>query len=60
MASTLVVILRRVVGRAEETIDRVSVLSPIAIEILMVRNGEGQSSHVCVFSVKFLHILPQV
>ena len=34
-------------------LDRVSVLSPIAIDILMVRNGEGQSSHVCVFSVNF-------
>ena len=32
-------------------VDRVSVPSPIAIEILMVRNGEGQSSHVLVFSV---------
>ena len=34
-------------------IDRVSVPSPIAIEKLMVRNGEGQSSHVCLFSVNF-------
>ena len=35
------------------TLDRVSVPSPIAIDILMVRNGEGQSSHVIVFSVNF-------
>ena len=34
-------------------LDRVSVPSPIAIEILMVRNGEGQSSHVPVFCVNF-------
>ena len=34
-------------------VDRVSVPSPIAIEKLMVRNGEGPSSHVCVFSVNF-------
>ena len=34
-------------------IDRVSVPSPIAIDILMVRNCEGQSSHVLVFSVNF-------
>ena len=32
-------------------VDRVSVLSPIAIDILMVRNGEGQSSQVPVFCV---------
>ena len=32
-------------------LDRVSVPSPIAIDILMVRNGEGQSSHVPVFCV---------
>ena len=32
-------------------IDRASVPSPIAIEILMVHNGEGQSSHVLVFCV---------
>ena len=34
-------------------LDRVSIPSPIAIDILMVRNGEGQSSHVLVFSVNF-------
>ena len=34
-------------------IDRVSVPSPIAIDMLMVRNGEGQSSHVPVFCVNF-------
>ena len=34
-------------------LDRVSVPSPIAIDILMVRNGEGQSSHVPVFCVNF-------
>ena len=28
------------------TVDRVSVPSPIAIDILMVRIGEGQSPHV--------------
>ena len=33
------------------TLDRASVPSPIAIEILMVHNGEGQSSHVLVFCV---------
>ena len=38
---------------AQPHIDRVSVPSPIAIEKLMVRNGEGQSSHVLVFSVNF-------
>ena len=32
-------------------VDRASVPSPIAIEILMVHNGEGQSSHVLVFCV---------
>ena len=32
-------------------LDRASVPSPIAIEILMVHNGEGQSSHVLVFCV---------
>ena len=41
-------------------IDRVSIPSPIAIDILMVRNGEGQSSHVLVFCVNFemLKIIP--
>ena len=34
-------------------VDRVSVLSPVAIDILMVRIGEGQSSHVLVFCVNF-------
>ena len=34
-------------------LDRVSVPSPIAVDILMVRNGEGQSSHVLVFCVNF-------
>ena len=34
-----------------ETLDRVSVPSPIAIDMLMVHNGEGQSSHVPVFCV---------
>ena len=34
-------------------LDRVSVPSPITIEILMVHNGEGQSSHVLVFCVNF-------
>ena len=33
------------------SLDRASVPSPIAIEILMVHNGEGQSSHVPVFCV---------
>ena len=32
-------------------VDRVSVPSPITTDILMVNNGEGQSSHVLVFSV---------
>ena len=32
-------------------LDRVSVPSPVAIDILMVHNGEGQSSHVHVFCV---------
>ena len=32
-------------------LDRVSVPSPIAIDILMVHNGEGQSTHVLVFCV---------
>ena len=32
-------------------LDRVSVPSPIAIDMLMVRYGEGQSSHVPVFCV---------
>ena len=35
------------------SLDRVSVPSPIAIDILMVHNGEGQSSHVLVFCVNF-------
>ena len=34
-------------------VDRVSVPSPIAIDILMVHIGEGQSSHVLVFCVNF-------
>ena len=34
-------------------VDRVSVPSPIAIDILMVRNGEGQRSHATVFCVNF-------
>ena len=32
-------------------LDRVSIPSPIAIDILTVRNGKGQSSHVLVFCV---------
>ena len=32
-------------------LDRVSVPSPITIDILMVHNGERQSSHVLVFCV---------
>ena len=36
-----------------EAVDRVFVPSPIPIDILMVRNGEGQSSHVLVFCVNF-------
>ena len=32
-------------------LDRVSVTSPISIDILMVHNDKGQSSHVLVFSV---------
>ena len=41
-------------------LDRVSVPSPIAMDILMVRNGEGQSSYVLVFCVNFemLKIIP--
>ena len=35
------------------SIDRVSFPSPIAIDMLMVRNGKGQSSHVPVFCVNF-------
>ena len=44
----------------EFVLDRVSVPSPIAIDILMERNGEGQSSHVLVFCVNFemLKIIP--
>ena len=34
-------------------LDRVSVPSPIAVDILMVHNGEGQSSLVLVFCVNF-------
>ena len=34
-------------------VDRVSIPSPIAIDILMVCNGEGQSSYVLVFCVNF-------
>ena len=34
-------------------LDRVSVPSPIAVDILMVHNGEGQSSHVLVSCVNF-------
>ena len=37
----------------DSILDRVSVPSPIAIDILMVRNGEGQRSHVLVFCVNF-------
>ena len=33
------------------SLERVSDPSPIAINILMVRNGKGQSSHVPVFCV---------
>ena len=46
--------------RSTFSVDRVSVPSPIAIDILMVRNGEGQSSHVLVFCVNFemLKIIP--
>ena len=36
---------------AHRDLDRASVPSPITIDILMVHNGEGQSSHVLVFSV---------
>ena len=32
-------------------VDRVSVPSPIAVDILMVRSGVGQSSHMYLFSV---------
>ena len=39
-----------------EDIDRVSVLSPIAVEKLIVRNGEGQSSHVLVFCLNFFEM----
>ena len=39
--------------RSGQRLARVSVLSPIAIDILMVRNGEGQSSHIFVFCVNF-------
>ena len=47
-----------VIGDGTETrstvnLDRVSVPSPITIDILMVHNGEGQSSHVLVFCVNF-------
>ena len=38
---------------AVHRLDRVSVPSPIAIDILMACNGEGQSSHVFVFCVNF-------
>ena len=34
-------------------IDRVSVPLPIAVDILMVCSGKGQSSHVLVFCVNF-------
>ena len=34
-------------------VDRASVPSPITIDIQMVHNGEGQSSHILVFSVNF-------
>ena len=44
---------RELVHHHYSTLDRVSVPSPIAIDILMVRNGEGQSSHVLVFCVNF-------
>ena len=37
--------------RGVPKVDRVSVPLPIAIDILMVRNGEGQSSHVLVLCV---------
>ena len=37
----------------DELLDRVSVPSRIAVDILMVCNGEGQSSHVLVFCVNF-------
>ena len=44
-------------GKLHVPIDRVSVPSPIAIEILMVRNDKGQSSHVLVFCVNLeVHI----
>ena len=37
----------------QHTLDRVSVPSPIAVDILMVHNGEGHNSHVPVFCVNF-------
>ena len=45
------IIFRANIYKTVSTLDQVSVPSPIAIDILMVHNGEGQSSHVLVFCV---------
>ena len=47
------IVIHGTTDRQASPLDRASVPSPVTIDILMVHNGEGQSSHVLVFCVNF-------